>query len=475
MRHLLFARLYPLLHALWRYRYLILIPIIIMPILMTTGGLFKAKRYYSETTILVQESALLNPFLEDLSISVNLKQRIKALQVIIHSRNILENVTHDLNLAPPDDLLQTDNMINLLRKNLSLSLLGNDLVQLSLTWQTPSEIPLILNKVSDVFKEKLRAPGRASVDGSELFLQRQLETTQLDLELAESALAKFKAANANNLPQLQGAKAQNDRQLANQTRETELNLLQAKSKRANLYQRLASTNPIVGILEQEIVKFEAELAILRASYTDQHSSVKGVIRRLNRLKQERSRLVDEQQTLNPQEINQLWQRIANSNQSNDPTKQPILLSQFEKLQHAESQIQALSEELTLLKEQTNELSEKRMEFADLEKQLKILQRNYDVKSKVYNQLFERYEMAKVTGHLGRFEEPEKLKVIVQPIEPKKPLNWPWWINFCLGIVVGFGLGASLAGVVILFDTRLYQTDHIAKLTQSQVLVRVPLF
>jgi uncharacterized protein involved in exopolysaccharide biosynthesis len=475
MRHLVFARLYPLLHALWRYRYLILIPIIIMPILMTTGGLFKAKRYYSETTILVQESAMLNPFLEDLSISINLKQRIKALQVIIHSRNILEKVIHDLNLAPTDDLLQTDNMINVLRKSLSLSLLGNDLVQLSLIWSTPSEMPLILNKVSDIFKEKLRAPGRASVDGSELFLQRQLETTQLDLELAESALAKFKAANANNLPQLQGAKAQNDLQLVNQIRETELNLLQARSKRTNLYQRLASTNPIVGILEQEIVKAEAELAILRASYTDQHSSVKGVIRRLNRLKQERSRLVDEQQALNSQEINQLWQRIANSNQSNDPTKQPILLSQFEKLQHAESQIQALGEELTLLKEQTNELSEKRMEFANLEKQLKILQRNYDVKSNVYNQLFERYEMAKVTGHLGRFEEPEKLKVIVQPIEPKRPLNWSWWINFCLGTVVGFGLGASLAGVVILFDTRLYQTDHIAKLTQSQVLVRVPLF
>lgn len=446
-----------------------------MPILMTSGGLFKAKRYYSETTILVQESAMLNPFLEDLSISVNLKQRIKALQVIIHSRNILEQVIHDLDLAPHDDLLLTDNMIHILRKNLSLSLLGNDLVQLSLTWATPSEMPLILNKVSDVFKEKLRAPGRASVDGSELFLQRQLDTTQLDLELAESALAKFRATNANNLPQLQGANAQNDLQLANQIRETELNLLQAKSKRANLYKRLASTNPVVGILEQEIVKSEAELAILRASYTDQHSSVKGVIRRLKRLKQERSRLVDEQQALSSQEINQLWQRIANSNQSNEPTKQPILLSQFEKLQQAESQIQASSEELSLLKKQTNELSEKRMEFAGLEKQLKILQRNYDVKSSIYNQLFERYEMAKITGHLGRFEEPEKLKVIVQPIEPQRPLNWPWWINFCLGIVVGFGLGTSLVGVVILFDTRLYQTDHIAKLTQSQILVRVPLF
>ena len=73
MRHLFITRLYPLLYGLWLHRYLLVLPIIIMPFLMTIGGFLKTKYYYSETTILVQEAALLNPFLEDLSISMNLQ------------------------------------------------------------------------------------------------------------------------------------------------------------------------------------------------------------------------------------------------------------------------------------------------------------------------------------------------------------------------------------------------------------------
>jgi len=442
---------------------------------MAAGSFIKAKQYYVQTTILVQEAAMLNPFLEDLSISMNLKQRIKALRVLLHSHSVLEQVVAELALAPANNRRQVEGVIGNLNRSLDVTLVGNDLVQLGLNWPTPHEMPAILNKVSEIFLDKLRAPGRASIDGSEIFLQKQLESTQQDLELAESELAIFKAENADNLPQLQGSKVQNDARLGSLIQQTELNLLHATTQRDNFYQRLASTNPVVGMLEEEIVKAEAELAMLRASYTDRHSSVKAVLRRLVHMKQERSRLVDEQQSLSAQEVSQLWQRIASNTQSQDNNSQPILLSQFEKLQQAESQILGLTEELKLLQNKATLLQEKRAEFASLEKQLKILQRNYDVKSRIYNQLLERYEMAKVTGHLGRFEEPDKLKIIDRPVKPHRPLNWPWWLNFLLGIGSGLGLGLSLACAVQLLDTRLYQNTQINRLTRVPVLIRVPNF
>lgn len=475
MRHKLFAKLYPLLHALWNHRYLILVPILVMPFLMAAGSTVKAKRYYAQTTILVQEAAMLNPFLEDLSISMNLKQRIKALRVLLHSHSILEQVVDELQLAPANSRAQVEGMIGKLNRSLSVTLVGNDLVQIGLNWPVPKEMPAILNKVSEIFLDKLRAPGRASIDGSEIFLQKQLESTQQDLEQAESELAAFKTANADNLPQLQNIKVQNDARLSALIQETELKLLHAQTQRDNFYQRLASTNPVVGMLEEEIVKAEAEVAMLRASYTDRHSSVKAVLRRLDRLKKERTRLVDQQQSLSDQEVSQLWQRIATNTQSTNSTAQPILLSQFEKLQQAEGEIQTLTDELILLRRQATLLQNKRAEFANLEKQLKILQRNYDVKARIYNQLLERYEMAKVTGHLGRFEEPDRLKIIDRPVEPHRPLNWPWWLNFILGIGAGLGLGLSLACAVQLLDTRLNQTSQINRLTQVPVLSRIPNF
>ncbi|KHT62358.1 sugar transporter [Photobacterium gaetbulicola] len=475
MRHQLFAKLYPLLQALWNHRYLLLLPMVIMPLLMTVGGAVKAKRYFAQTTILVQEAAMLNPFLEDLSISMNLQKRIKALRVLLHSQFVLEQVAIDLGLSPAGNQSQLNTVVGQLNSNLSVNLVGSDLVQLGLNWHTPAEMPHILNKLSALFLDKLRAPGRASVDNSEQFLQQQLEATLTDLENAESALATFKSDNAGNLPQLQGSRIQNDAQINTLIQETKRELLNAHAKRDNFYGRLASTNPIVGMLEAEIVKAEAELTILRARYTDLHSSVKAVLRQLNRLKQERSRLVDQQQSLNAQEIGQLWQRIASNTQQLDNPNQPLLISQFEQLQQAESQIQSLEGELNLLQAQASRLERKRVEFTQLEKELTVLQRNYDVKAKIYNQLLERYEMAKVTGQLGRFEEPDKLKIIARPSVPNQPLNWPWWLNFTMGIVVGFGLGLSLVCAVQLLDTRLYQSQQIVRLAKAPVLIRIPHF
>ncbi|KJG35110.1 sugar transporter [Photobacterium angustum] len=475
MRHLFITRLYPLLYGLWLHRYLLVLPIIIMPFLMTIGGFLKTKYYYSETTILVQEAALLNPFLEDLSISMNLQQRIKALQVVIQSQSTLAIVIDELDLVPDKDPQKIKDVTAQLEKGITLDLTGNDLVQMSLVWQQPKQIPEILNTLSRIFLEKLRAPGRASVDNSEVFLQKQLTTTQKDLELAESELATFKAENADNLPLLQGVNVDTSTKLVRKINESELALLHAKSKRDSMYKTLINTNPVIGKLEQEIVIAEAELAILRASYTDKHSSIKNVLRRLNRLKQERTRQVELQQSLTPDQIDSLWQRLANSSQDPEKQSQPILLSQFEALQQAESEIDAINQELVLLKKQAANIIGKRVEFAELEKKLTSLERNYKVKSTIYNQLLERYEMARVTGHLGRFEEPDKLKIIDKPSVPNAPQNWPWWVNFLSGILFGAVIALFLVGITIIFDTRLYQSNHIRQLVSYPILVRIPYF
>ncbi|WP_230627085.1 hypothetical protein [Photobacterium angustum] len=84
-------------------------------------------------------------------------------------------------------------------------------------------------------------------------------------------------------------------------------------------------------------------------------------------------------------------------------------------------------------------------------------------------------MARVTGHLGRFEEPDKLKIIDKPSVPNAPQNWPWWVNFLSGILFGAVIALFLVGITIIFDTRLYQSNHIRQLVSYPILVRIPYF
>jgi uncharacterized protein involved in exopolysaccharide biosynthesis len=84
-----------ILAAGWRRRYLIATPILVMPILATISGFFAPKTFEARTTLLVQEPAKLNPFLNDLAVGTNVKDRMPALSALLHSRHVLDKVLID--------------------------------------------------------------------------------------------------------------------------------------------------------------------------------------------------------------------------------------------------------------------------------------------------------------------------------------------------------------------------------------------
>ena len=73
----------------WRRRYAIAVPILVLPLIGLLIGVLSPKHYSSHTSMLIQETAKMNPFLEDLAVSAMLKDRIDALKTLLHSRHIL--------------------------------------------------------------------------------------------------------------------------------------------------------------------------------------------------------------------------------------------------------------------------------------------------------------------------------------------------------------------------------------------------
>ena len=91
-----------LLTAAWRRRYLIVTPMLILPVLGGIAGHFAPKTYETKMTILIQEPGKLNPFLEDLSVKTNLKERMPALSSLLTSRHVMQSVAADLGMIHPD-------------------------------------------------------------------------------------------------------------------------------------------------------------------------------------------------------------------------------------------------------------------------------------------------------------------------------------------------------------------------------------
>ena len=114
--------------AAWRRRYLIALPIVLMPFIGLSVGILSTKHYETSTTLLFQEASQQNPFLEDLSIAINLKARMVSLNALLHSRHILADVAWKMNMITAQ-MNKKDKalVISDLSKSLSAELVGENI------------------------------------------------------------------------------------------------------------------------------------------------------------------------------------------------------------------------------------------------------------------------------------------------------------------------------------------------------------
>lgn len=479
IRSAIVKKLASLLWAGWRRRYLIALPILLMPFAGLAVGLFAPKKYETSTTILFQEAAEHNPFLEDLSIATNLRDRMEALNALLHSRHILASVAWQRKLISEEmDEEKKARVIAELSKALKATLVGDNLIKISYKAEHKAQMKETLKMVSMRFVERVLAPQRSSIIQSESFLSQELEERRKDLQTAEQALAEYKNKYASELPRLHSANVARLAELQAQLAERRIELDGAKAAQASLAMRLSQTNPVVGKIEEAIINVMADLTQLRARYTDEHSQVQNVLAKLQALEKERNRILAQMREINAgglkqARLEQLWAIATTQETDKNANHHPLLISQLERLQQADDHIERLNKEVDSLAAEIVNLQQKVNGYGQHERNLKELERDIQVRQKIYQDLAERYEMARVTRSLGKNEESERVKLIDPPFEPLAPINMPVPIFVIAGLFAGIGLGLGLAVVAELLDTSIRRKDTLYEMLNVPVLARLP--
>jgi polysaccharide chain length determinant protein (PEP-CTERM system associated) len=475
MGTIIWGNIYRFIEIMWRRRYYFGISIMLAILIASSMSILTPKRYTSHTSILVQESALLNPFLEDLSVSFNLEDRMVALRVLVRSRHILFTVAEENGLIEKNsDYRSRDLIVEQLSKAITLTLSGKDLVIITLKWDVPSQMESILNSVSQLFIESLMAPSRASIISSEKFLLAQLDLRREKLVVAEGKMAAFRREHLGVLPELFMQNNQTLFSMYREIRDKDIELSGAYGQLKSLKLKLAQTNPVIGIVEEQIVSAEAKLSLLKASYTRSHSKVQSVELQLNNLKNEQQKLLSKNVELTDNQLNQLWNLASVVDGSDGENKRPsLLLSQLENLQAAQSRVIQLENEIAMLHKQSKQLTNNVAMEADVAKELSALERDLSVNTKLYHDLLNRHEMAKVTGELGRHEESEKIKVIDRAFTPGYPTSLTLVVYLIVGLIGGIGCGIGLTVVAELLDDTLWHIKKISVFDNINILARLP--
>lgn len=468
----LYFQFYYILAGAWRRRYTIVIPILILPLFAALISVLSPKNYTSHTSMLLQETAKLNPFLEDLAISAMLKERINSLKILLHSRHILGSVATEQGLVDASTSPQKrDQIIAQLSQALSINMLGKDLIRIDYRSSEAQGMKSMLSVVSAHFIEQVLAPERSSMTDSSKFLAMHLNSRQLDLDRAETAMATFKDKYAQELPELYLTNVSRLSQMKQRLAEKKAEMAGATRSLGSINQQLSKTNPVLGLIEQKIVRLQGELALLRARYTEQHSKVISANKKLQRLELERQQLLANAN--DAISIDQLWAIGSNYQITSDPKKQPLLISQLEAMQQTSGKVEGLEEEVKSLHAMINLLERQLSTYGANASELSKLQREVMVKRDLYDDILLRFEKANITASLSVFEQDKRIKIIDSPFTPSTPSNKSLILFIISGIVGGILLGCGLAIVQELSDTSIYRRIQLEALSDAPVLTRIP--
>jgi len=465
------VRFYFILAGAWRRRYSIVTPVLALPILAILLSILTPKYYMAHTSMLIQETAKLNPFLEDLAVSSMLKERINSLKVLLHSRHILSEVAVERGLldsnATPQ---QQDQVIAQLSNALSIQMVGKDLIRIDYKSSTPDGMKEMLQSVSRRFIEQVLAPERSSMNDSSRFLSDHLRTRQLALDKAELAMAEFKEQHATELPELYLTNISRLAQMKQRLAERQAELDGATRSLGGINQQLSKTNPVLGLLEQKIIRLQSELALLRSRYTEQHSKVASAVRALDKLELERQKLLsNSDENL---DIEKLWVLGNNYQVSDDPNQQPLLISQLENMQRTSGRVDALLEEVKSLQIMITEIELQVSSYGANASQLSKLEREVSIKRDLYDDMLMRFEKASITESLGVFEHDKRVKVIDRPFTPSSSINKPLIVFIICGVLGGILLGSGVAIIQEVSDTTLRTRLQLQDLAGAPVLSRI---
>ena len=464
-----------LLAAGWRRRYLIAVPVLVMPVLGLISGFLAPKTFEARTTLLVQEPAKLNPFLNDLAVGTNVKDRMPALAALLHSRHVLDKVlldTRQINEETPAGKRQE--MIGLLSRAITVKLTGSDLIEIRVSGRRPDGLYPTLSAVTNRFVERLVSPEQGAIVASQSFLETQLSQRREALAKAEAEFSAFKVRNADKLPAIYAANVTRLGQMQQKLQEREMDLATAQAGFDDIRSRIAGANPVIGRMEEEIVKLTSELTGLRSRYTEAHSEVQSVERRLRRTQSERIALLEASSALKTMDLERLWHIAANLAQGDEGKPQAtLLMSQLQRLQDAQAKRITLEKDAAELRRMIAEMQRTIGEFAPIEQEQQQLERGITAAREMHDQLLKRSEMARVTGALGRFEAPERIKIIDPPSSPSAPVGPGLLIFLLAGLLGGLIAGIGLAAMAEFADQRLRSDEDFIGETGIPVLGRLP--
>ena len=430
------------------------------------------KEYTSQTVILVQQPAVPESYVTDIS-SGDLKQRLTTLQEQILSRSRLETIINKFGLFPKDrGQVPMESLVARLQKKIVVTpvkpMAESNSTQLPgfvirVSNRDPSLAQKLCNEVSSMFLSENLRVRHDQAQGTTVFLVQQLQDAKTKLDDQDAKLAAFKGRYIGSLPDDQQANMSILSGLNSQLDAATQALSRAQQDKAfaesMLAQQVASQSGENPSEQKQLADLQSQLAAMQAKYTNDHPDV-------IRLKQN---------------ISDLKQKIAAdaaSAPSSDNAKNAVVVDTPE-LQQLRAQVHQYD---SILKEKAAQqrdiqrqinMYQGRMQLSpNVEEQYKQLTRDYQSALEFYNDLLKKRSDSEMQSEISQNENAE-FRVLDPPNLPAGP-SFPNPLYFTLGgLAAGLALGLALTVLTEVRDKTLRTEEDVEFFLQLPTLANIP--
>jgi len=468
-----------------------LIPLFIGWVAVWAASWVLPPRYQSSTLILVEQPSMPKDYVTP-NVSDDLQSRLQTITQQILSRTRLLHIIDQFGLYESEHTQRTpDEKVELMRKDIDIQLVRdarNQITSFNVSYMSrnPHLAQQVTSEITNLFiNENLEVRQQQSEDTTK-FLENQLETARQNLAQQEDKVRQFKGQHVGEMPGQLASNLQILSGLQSQLQSAEDALNAAKQQRvylqamADQYRGLQTSTkssepgvPAVGLaaVNQELDRLNAQLADLRAHYTDRHPDVRKLKEQIAETQQTRDQLLASLKAKGSNDGADSGDGTASI--SADPTETSMLVQVQSQLKSNQIEIANREHAIAGLKLKVEEYQARLNQEPIREQQLADLTRGYEQSKANYDDLLKKKNESAMATSMELLQQGERFRVVDPPSFPQKP-DFPNRLKFCgIGLGVGLALGVVIVGAFEMLDDRLYNAKEIRKLLPADVIGEIP--
>lgn len=440
-------------------------------LLVLLAGLFVLpQRYTASTTILAQESDIIQPLLEGRAVSTEVVDRAGIARQVVYGQKVMQGLLQAGGwLEDKPDPVERDRLIEDIRGRTQITAPRPNLVQITYNDSDPHRTYRVTEAMGELFiKESLATKERESREAYE-FINSRVNDYHKKLTDAEDNLQAYRSANADAQPGSATDVSTRIGALRTQVEQSRMQLMEQRSSEQALAAQLSGESAVTAVQTREsvyraqLLTLQGQLDTLLLSYTDQHPDVVRV----------RHQMADIQAAMQ-QESQRRGSPGADNGALGDAQLNPLYQELRSRLSETRRESAATQSRMAASQALLDEELGRSRRIAASESTLAELTRDYEVNRDIYQDLLRRRENARVSMELDREQRGLTLRVQDPATMPLRPSGLRLMHLALGGLVLAILVPLGLLFLLVRFDPRVRSVRQLERRAASYpILTSVP--